>query len=190
MEERDADFVFLNVGTIIDSNVIFCAFEALMRIEISHSIHFDQLERDILDSIFNIQRQNNNHNHNNDLLFLKRVDEALRFIFCHNVAKAVANNNNNNNNNTTNNNISATHHTTNIDGWNLRALILQAPKKLNALIIMANNNNQMNHNNANNNNINEEHRQDLEIGYSIVNAIERALIQSHANHHHSGANRI
>ena len=189
MEERDADFVFLNVGTIIDLNVIFRAFEALMRIEISHSIHFDQLERDILDSIFNIQRRNNNHNHNNDLLFLKRVDEALRFIFCHNVAKAVANNNNNNNNNTTNNNISATHHTTNIDGWNLRALILQAPKKLNALIIMANNNNQMNHNNANNN-INEEYRQYLEIGYSIVNAIERALIQSHANHHHSGANRI
>jgi hypothetical protein len=158
--ERDADFVFLNVGNIIELNAIYHAFYALVRIEISQSVNFGRFEIDILDSIFNVQSKNK---YDTDFLFLKRIDEALRFIFLHNVAKAAADNNN------------LTHqHTTNICGANLRILILQAPKRLNALILDT-------HNNANNNNANAEYTTDLNIGFFIEHEIEQALRMARDN---------
>ena len=154
------DFVFCNVqtqrGGVVDIDVIFSAFEALARLEISPWIIFDQFERDILNSLYNQQKLVDT-----PASFLEHVDATLRFIFWHNVYK-----------------FHADYGTAPTEeccklyqcvASNLRTLILHAPERFGRII-------DKEHIDAPHAPLRDtDYKQDLEIGKYIVNKINNAI---------------
>jgi hypothetical protein len=154
------DFVFCNVqtqrGGVVDVDVIFSAFEALARLEISPWIIFDQFERNILNSLFNQQKL-----FASPASFLEHVDATLRFIFWHNIYK-----------------FHADYGTSTTDecgklykgvASKLRTLILHAPERFSRII-------DKEHINAQPAPLKDiDYHQDLEIGKYIVNKINDAI---------------
>ena len=132
------DFIFSNVNIdrndaqddddgVIEFDIIFSAFDALVRVEISPHVAFDQFECDVMKSLYKQQTlftRTSIRRH----AFLNHVDSVLKFIFWHNVYKF--HNNDDNNNEPSD----AQRKAYRAVSTNLRALILNAPDRLNILI--------------------------------------------------------